>query len=275
MPELPHDQAHGLRRLFAHHTVHMVPVLANSQLKAQDHLLETLCSALAVQGMHTLVVDGQARRGPIALDGEFADLGAWVQDGADLMPLIDSYDPHTSYFAAGPTLGDFSEVLYPPEGLLAALAQSVPNVDVMLFRAPADHLAGLFGQSFTRPLIFTGNRPEAITESYAGIKTMVGMAGLAHFGLVVDREGLPQGGVDAGKRLSECVAEFLGGEVDCIARLDSAQHPIDPHLPEVQALARSMLHHALPYSLYESENGLQWAPQPHALQAAYAGPLWS
>ena len=57
--QYPQDQAHGLRQLFAHARVRMVPVVANPHMAFGGVMLERLCTAFAEQGAHVMVVDDE------------------------------------------------------------------------------------------------------------------------------------------------------------------------------------------------------------------------
>src|SRR5436190_9720082 len=57
----PLDQAHGLRRLFAHARVRFVPVLSNPHMAFGGVMLERLCTAFAEHAKHTLVIDASER----------------------------------------------------------------------------------------------------------------------------------------------------------------------------------------------------------------------
>ena len=83
------DQAHGLRRLFAHHTVHLVPVVSNPHAAGAHMLMEGLCHGLAAQGLHTLVVESEAlRRNPLG-DPHVRELPVYEPPGgAAGTPLI-------------------------------------------------------------------------------------------------------------------------------------------------------------------------------------------
>ena len=65
---MPLDQAHGLRRLFAHARVCVVPVVSNPNVAFGGVMLERLCTAFAEYGKHTLVVDAAERGGAISFE---------------------------------------------------------------------------------------------------------------------------------------------------------------------------------------------------------------
>jgi len=58
---MPLDQADGLRRLFAHSRVCVVPVVSNPNVAFGGVMLERLCTAFGEHGKHTLVVDAGER----------------------------------------------------------------------------------------------------------------------------------------------------------------------------------------------------------------------
>ena len=86
---MPLDQAHGLRRLFAHARVCVVPVVSNPNVAFGGVMLERLCTAFAEHGKHTLVVDAGERGGE---PSELARL--------DLAEGVEALSPQVSYLAA-------------------------------------------------------------------------------------------------------------------------------------------------------------------------------
>ena len=87
--QIVHDQADGLRRLFAHSRVCVVPVVSNPHVAFGGVMLERLCTAFAEHGKHTLVVDAAERANQHA---EMALL--------DLAECIEPLSPQVSYLAA-------------------------------------------------------------------------------------------------------------------------------------------------------------------------------
>jgi flagellar biosynthesis protein FlhG len=86
---MPLDQADGLRRLFAHARVCVVPVVSNPNVAFGGVMLERLCTAFAEHGKHTLVVDAAERANAHA---EMALL--------DLAECIEPLSAQVSYLAA-------------------------------------------------------------------------------------------------------------------------------------------------------------------------------
>ena len=76
---VPLDQAHGLRRLFAHARVRFVPVASNPHVAFGGVMLERLCTALGEHGKHTLVVDAAERSREAA--------GTWLRSYQDEFSL--------------------------------------------------------------------------------------------------------------------------------------------------------------------------------------------
>ena len=85
----PADQAQGLRRLFASHTVRCIPVVSNPSIAFAGAMLERLCTAYAEQGLRTLVVDaGEHARAPREL-ARFGIRVNTVAPGIFWTPMVD------------------------------------------------------------------------------------------------------------------------------------------------------------------------------------------
>ena len=97
----PHDQAHGLRQLFAGTELRFVPLVHNPQVPGAGAVMERLCAAFADQGLHTLVVDASSQ-------GETIDevINAWraarckgvvlskIDEAVKLAPALDAVVRH-------------------------------------------------------------------------------------------------------------------------------------------------------------------------------------
>jgi hypothetical protein len=249
MLERGFDQAHGLRRLFSYHAVHLLPVVANPCLPGSPALLEGLCQGLAAQGLHTLVVDAVPGGGLDIADAltRDLDLGQWIVDA----------DALTSVLAVGPTLASFGQVEGAPSLLFESLREAVPSADVVMFHADANTLAGLFRARRVRPLVLAGDDPQALTHAYASIKILALSAGLRRHAVVLDTGAPVSGTCPAATSLVRCVRDFLDGEarieaVTCTARDDEAA--LERTLRE---LSNNLLHCALPFSMQDGE-GCAW-----------------
>src|SRR5215207_6565985 len=85
----PYDQAHGLRRLFAHAQTHFVPVVSNPHVGFGGLMLERLCGGFAECGIRTLVVDASEQAAPAADEALF-----------ELAACIEPLSERISYLAA-------------------------------------------------------------------------------------------------------------------------------------------------------------------------------
>ncbi|MCX7660381.1 MULTISPECIES: hypothetical protein [Caldimonas] len=246
MSERAVDQAYGLRRLFAHHTVHLLPVAANPFTPGAHVLLEGLCHGFAAQDLHTLVVD--AAPSPYTTGVDVAEA---VARDLDLGQWIDPLDAHTSVLAASPTLAWFGEAPGSAALLFEALREAAPSADVIVFHADAALLSGLFAGRRVRPLIFAGDDAASLTEAYASIKILLQYAGLGEHAVVMDL-GTPTLGVPvAATRLAHCVKQFLGGTVYLEAVACTALQSEADLARALHPLSTTLLHHALSFSMPE------------------------
>ena len=83
----PLDQAHGLRRLFAHAQARFVPVVSNPHLGFGGLMLERLCAGFAERGVRTLVVDASEQAAQPAEEALF-DLPACIEPLSDRMSYL-------------------------------------------------------------------------------------------------------------------------------------------------------------------------------------------
>lgn len=264
MVERGFDQAHGLRRLFAHHTVHLLPVAANPHVPGSHVLLEGLCQGLAAQGLHTLVVD--AAQGPYVSG---VDVAGAIERDLDLGQWIDEFDAYTSVLAAGPSLAFFGQAEGASTLLFEALREAAPSADVVLFHADAAVLAGLFAQRRVRPLVFGGDDPQAITHAYASMKILAHQAGLLHHAVVMDAAEQSFGVPPAALRLLRCVGDFLRGEAHLAAVTSTSAEDEQTLAQTLHQVSMNLLHYALPFSLQDGE-GSAWGVLPPAEAASAA-----
>ncbi|UZD55753.1 hypothetical protein [Caldimonas aquatica] len=253
------DQAHGLRRLFAHHTVHLLPVAANPHTPGSHLLLEGLCHGLAAQDLHTLVVDAAPSVYTTGVDVA----GALARD-LDLGQWIDEFDAHTSVLAAAPgSLACFGEAQGSASLLFEALREAAPSADVVLFHADASVLSGLFAGRRVRPLVFSGDDAESLKHAYASIKVLVHYAGLLDHAVVMDCAQQAIGVPPAALRLLRCAADFLAAQAH-LAAVASTVHDGEHVLAQtLHQLAMNLLHYALPFSVQDGEASL-WGPMAGA-----------
>jgi flagellar biosynthesis protein FlhG len=215
----PHDQAEGLRRLFARSRPRFVPIVANPHVGSSAALLERLTAACAELGLHALVVDATSRPRELAP----LDLGAAVE------PLLPSAD----YLAAGGLSLRHVDAAGSTAAFLDALADAAPRADTVLFHASASELARLFARREVRPLLLADDRPRRVTHAYAGLKLLALRAGLpAHALLLAAAPSSPRAERIA-TQLARCAEDFVGAALHAHLRIDArvcAAETIDPAL---------------------------------------------
>ncbi|WKB54480.1 hypothetical protein [Eleftheria terrae] len=269
MLERGFDQAHGLRRLFAHHTVHLLPVAANPHAASSHVLLEGLCQGLAAQGLHTLVVDAVP-----SASGRGVDVAAAIARDLDLGQWIDHFDTHTSVLAAGASLSCFAETEGCATLLFEALREAAPSVDVIVFHADAAVLSALFAQKRVRPLVFTGDDAESLKHAYASMKILAQYGGLLDHAVVMDANEQAIGVPPAALRLVRCASDFLGAEAHLVAVTSTANDNEHVLAQALHQLSMNLLHYALPFSLQDGEaaawDGVAAAPASLSTAATLA-----
>jgi hypothetical protein len=242
------DQAHGLRRLFAHHTVHLLPLVSNPYVPGAHMLMEGLCHGLAAQGLHTLVVDAACHP-----QAGGVDVAQAVARDLDLGQWIDELDAHTSVLAVSPTLGHFADGGPASSLLFEALREAAPCADVILFHADASALGGLFAHRRVRPLVMSTDEAGSLTHAYASIKILAQYGGLLQHSVVMDLPRQAMGLPLAATRLVRCAADFLGAQVTLSAVTSTATDDEATLAQTLHQLSMGLLHHAMPFSLHDSE----------------------
>lgn len=235
---MPLDQAHGLRRLFAHTQVCMVPVASNPHVAFGGVMLERLCTAFAEQGRRPLVVDASERASEPA---EMALL--------DLSECIETLSPQVSYLAARglPLRYVNSEGSTAP--FLAAVTQAAPDCDVVLVHASASDLCRLFARrgspySTVRPLLLADDRPASVTHAYAALKLLTQRAGLVVHDLLLGAAANSPRSERIAMQLATCADDFLGAVLHDWVRIDPASHATEAPTPELRRLVRELLRSA-------------------------------
>ncbi len=165
-PCQPHDQADGLRRLFAHAQARFLPVVSNPHMAFGGVMLERLCTALAALGRHTLVVDA-GERAPQPREWSALELADGVEAlSADVAYLAARGLPLRFVDSQGSTF----EL---PAGCRRRLAA---QADVVLVHASAVDLSRMFAQAdrsrCAAPLVLADERPVSVTHAYAAIKLL-------------------------------------------------------------------------------------------------------
>ena len=214
----PLDQAHGLRRLFAHSQVRFIPVVSNPHVAFGGMMLERLCTAFAERGAKTLVVDASERAGE---PSEMAML--------DLAACIEPLSTHVSYVAARGLPLKFVDTTGSTHSFLQAVAVAAPgNRVVLVHAAPAD-LCRLFGRNARDsdptpiyPLLLAGDHPASVTHAYAAMKLLARRAGLLVHDLMLGIADDSPRAERIAMQLAICADDFLGAVLRDWVRVDPA-----------------------------------------------------
>lgn len=238
----PVDQAQGLRQMFASRVLRFVPVVANPSAGCGGLVLERLCAAYADFDLHTLVVDASDQARPPCELAEF-DLA----EGVETLSSLISYMP-----ARGLPLR-FADARGSCSSLLDALADASPQSDVVLVHAKASELVRLFGQRARginlRPLLFTNDLAEGLTDAYASVKVLSQRGGWMAYDLLVCATARSQQAAPVAERLARCADDFLGVAQRDWQLLDPREPATaEPH-PRFMEMAAGLLHGALPLTL--------------------------
>lgn len=244
----PADQAQGLRRLFAAHTMRCIPIVSNPAIAFGGALLERLCTVYAEQGLRTLVVDaGERARAPREL-ARF-----------DFAEGIEPLSEQISYFAARGLPLRHVDASGSTAAFLDAVADAAPDTDVMLVHAPASDLARLFARrvqeqqaTALRPIVLCDEHADSVTHAYGAIKLLAMRAGLmAHDLLISALPGSRRAALVA-ERVARCADDFLGAVLHDWVAVDPAEAPTDRPSQALQRLARAQFAVALPQRVGDS-----------------------
>jgi flagellar biosynthesis protein FlhG len=265
----PADQAHGLRRLFAGHTLRFVPVVSNPHMAFGGVVLERLCAAWAQRGLTTLVVDaGEQASEPCEL-AEF-----------DLREGIEPLSRHVRFLAARGLPLRHVDARGSSSSFLDALAQAAPDVDVVLVHASASDVGRLFGRAVRRegaqrlsPLVLVDPQASSITHAYAGIKLLAQRAGLLAHDLVVCGKARSPVLAQIAQRLSTCADGFLGAAQRGWVELDPAQPATQPPTAAFSQLAAQLLEVALPLAAPAPDSTLGSLPRLPSALPSRPGPV--
>jgi len=231
---MPLDQADGLRRLFAHSRVCVLPVVSNPFVAFGGVMLERLCTAFAEHGRHTLVVDASERASSY---GEMALL--------DLAECIEPLSPQVSYLAARGLPLRFVDSTGSTAGLLPALIEAAPHCDVLLIHASASDLCRLFARSAgadrVRPLLLADDRPASVTHAYAALKLLTQRAGLVVHDLLLGAAKHSPRSERIAMQIAICADDFLGAVLRDWVQIDPACDASEAPSPELRRLVREQL----------------------------------
>ena len=232
---IPLDQAHGLRRLFAHTRVCRVPVVSNPNVAFSGVMLERLCTAFAEEGRHALLVDASERANEAS---EMAML--------DLAECIEPLSKQVSYLAARGLPLRFVDASGSTAPFLTVLAQAAPQCDVLLVHASASDLCRLFArrgavQTEVQPLLLADDRPVSVTHAYAAMKLLTQRAGLVVHDLLLGAAPQSPRAERIAMQLATCADDFLGAVLRDWVQIDPACHATDAPTPELRRLVRTLL----------------------------------
>jgi len=235
---MPLDQADGLRRLFAHSRVCVVPVVSNPNVAFGGVMLERLCTAFGEHGKHTLVVDAGERGGE---PSELAML--------ELAEGIERLSPQVSYLAARGLPIRHVDASGSTAPFLRAVLEAAPECDVVLVHASASELCRLFARSAeperVRPLLLADDRPASVTHAYAAMKLLTQRAGLVVHDLLLGAAPQSPRSERIAMQIATCADDFLGAVLRDWVRIDPACDPNELPTPELRRLVREQLRNAV------------------------------
>ncbi len=235
---MPLDQADGLRRLFAHTRVCMVPVVSNPNVAFGGVMLERLCTAFAEHGKRTLVVDASERASdPL----EMAAI--------DLSVCIEILSPQVCYLAARGLPLRHVDATGSTASFLQAAMRAAPGCDVLLVHASASDLCRLFmrtdGARAVRPLLLADDRPASVTHAFAAMKLLTQRAGLVVHDLLLGAAAHSPRSQRIAMQLATCADDFLGAVLRDWVQIDPATDAREAPTPELRRLVREQLTSAL------------------------------
>jgi flagellar biosynthesis protein FlhG len=231
---LPLDQADGLRRLFAHSRVCIVPVVSNPNVAFGGVMLERLCTAFAEQGRHALVVDAAERASG---HSEMALL--------DLAECIEPLSAQVSYVSARGLPLRFVDATGSTASFLTAVIDAAPHCDVLLIHASASDLCRLFARNAdverVRPLLLADDRPASVTHAYAAMKLLTQRAGLVVHDLLLGAAKHSPRSERIAMQIATCADDFLGAVLRDWVQIDPACNATDAPTAPLRRLVREQL----------------------------------
>ena len=233
----PMDQAHGLRRMFAHSRLLFVPVVSNPHVTFGGVMLERLCAAFAALGKHTLVVDA-SERAPAPLE----------MAGVELSECIEPLSRQVAYLAARGLPLRHVDARGSTAPFLRAVADAAPGTDVVLVHASAADHCRLFMRSQAavppRPLLLADDRPVSVTHAYAAMKLLTQRGGLVVHDLLLAAAPQSPRTERIAMQLATCADDFLGAVLRDWVQVDPACNAQDPPSPALLRWAMELLHDA-------------------------------
>ncbi|MFG6448162.1 MinD/ParA family protein [Roseateles sp. BYS180W] len=231
----PHDQAAGLRQLFASRQMRVIPVVSNPHVLGSGALLEGLCAAFSELGLRTLVVDAGE------LSPEAPELAA-----VDLASCIEPLSPRVSYLAARGLPMRYINAHGSAARLVELLADAAPQCQVLVLHASAAELARLLAQREVRPVLLADTDVQSVTHAYAGMKWLSQRAGVMVYSLLLACSPQLRLAQRIAEQLSSCGDGFLGAVLRDWACMDPRQNTNAPLEEPLRQLARELLHATAP-----------------------------
>ena len=239
---MPLDQADGLRRLFAHARVCVVPVVSNPNVAFGGVMLERLCTAFAEHGKHTLVVDAGERGG---LPSELTLL--------DLAEGIERLSPQVSYLAARGLPIRHVDASGSTAPFLRAVLRAAPDCDVVLMHASASELCRMFARTAQgdaeavvtpRPLLLADDRPASVKHAFAAMKLLTQRAGLVVHDLLLGAAPQSPRPERIAMQIATCADDFLGAVLRDWVQVDPACNATEAPTGPLRRLVREQLRDA-------------------------------
>ncbi|MEO7335144.1 MAG: flagellar biosynthesis protein [Caldimonas sp.] len=227
----PFDQAHGLRRLFAHAQVRFVPVVSNPHVAFGGLMLERLCRGFTERGIQTLVVDSSENA---ALPGDMALL--------DLAECIEPLSAEVSYLAARGLPTKFVDATGSTRSFMRAVAAASPSSQIVLVHATPSELCRLFsrrtqghgGAADICPLLLADDRPASVTHAYGAMKLLALRADLRVHDLLLGAAASSPRAERIAVQIAVCADEFLGAVLRDWVHVDPAVDPSEPSTPALR-----------------------------------------
>jgi flagellar biosynthesis protein FlhG len=231
MHEARHDQATGLRRLFARDTLQVLSVQGAGDCGATGVTLD-LAIALVALGHHPLIVDlekGQAAKAlgftphcelddVICGDKSIREVLLTASNGITVLPAMRGLERAAERGSWKRTLSGF-------------LRQSPQSFNVWLING----IAGPIAQTESPLMVVAPNRG-AITAAYAQIKLLARDHGQRDFRVVVDRAASESAALSVYTHIAETSRRFLAARLDYCGYLPEDERHSSP--TRVSALTR-------------------------------------
>jgi hypothetical protein len=234
-----HDQAAGLRQMFAGACARFVPVVSNPHVACGGVLLERLSTAFAERGARVLVVDAGERAGSA---GEMAMI--------DLSQCVERLAPQVAFLAARGLAIHFVDAAGSTRAFLERAAEAAPGCDIVIVHAPAAELCRMFargrhgdsaipGADVPCPIVVADDRPPSVTHAYASMKLLSQRAGLVVSELLLGAAPQSPRADRIAAKLAACADNFFAGVLRDWARVDPAGDPCEAPTEALRRLVAS------------------------------------